>query len=349
MEGGPSVALKLAPTFAIGVSAHLLYSQMEFRMPYSLSPAVMRGVANPGTGMTFGDMFAAPPSAGGFGYTELTAGAAMKDLRAFGFGGKVGLAWKVNEGTSLGLSYTSPTTLTYKNGTARMDMTSQFNDAFGRAVQGVMMQYPGITLEQAQTAVAQMFTGLGIDPTRGMVAGYDLEVKLKMPQSVGFGAAFRFYDNLRVAMDVEWINWRDAFDAMTLSLSGGSNQNINRLLGGGDVSLEFPLQWTDAFMVRIGTELDVTDGLTFRAGGAFGTNPVPSSTVFPVFPAIVENHVTLGASLRVIAPLTLHASYEHAFNNRQKAAATSLIAREYDGSISQLREHVAHVSLSWGL
>jgi long-chain fatty acid transport protein len=299
--------------------------------------------------MTFGDMFAAPPP-GGFGYTELTAGAAMKELTAFGFGGKIGLAWKVNERVSFGLSYTSPTTLTYTGGTARMDMTAQLNDAFGRAVEGLLMQNPGMTPEEAQMQVMQMFTNLGVDLSLGAIDNYDLEVKLKLPQSIGFGAAFNFYDNVRVAMDVEWINWQNAFTTMSLSMSGGTNPNINRLLGSsGDLSLEFPLQWRDAFMARLGVEVDVTSGFTLRAGGAFGTNPVPSTTLFAVFPAIVENHVTLGASVKVFAPLTLHAALEHAFNNPEKAAATSLIAREYDNSINQLKENVIHVSLTWAL
>lgn len=40
-----------------------------------------------------------------------------------------------------------------------MDMTAQLNDAFGKAVQGAMMQNPGMT----QAAVMAQFAGLGID------------------------------------------------------------------------------------------------------------------------------------------------------------------------------------------
>lgn len=350
MEGGPSVALKLTPAFAVGASAHLVYSQLEFRMPYSLPPSIMKGVVNPLTGMTFGDMFAAPAALGGFGYTEVTAAASMKDLTALGFGGRAGLAWKINESTSLGLSYTSPTSLTYKNGKARMDMTSQLNDAFGKAVQGVLMQNPGMTPEQAQAAVMQMFAGLGIDLAQGVTADYNLETKLSFPQSLGFGASFNLQDNMRMAVDVEWINWAGAFDAMSLSLSAGNNANVNRMLGNaGDFSLEFPMNWEDAIMIRLGTEIDVNASLTLRAGGAFGTNPVPASTMFPVFPAIVENHVTVGATVKVLPPLAIHAAVEHAFNNRETASGTSVLAREYDKSISQLRENIFHLSLTWAL
>jgi long-subunit fatty acid transport protein len=147
MQGGASASYKLTPEFSVGASAHLVYGMMEFTMPYSLSPSVMKGIAQPG--MTFGQMFAAPPAQGGFGYTEVTAAAGMNSHTAFGFSGKIGLAYKLNEKISLGLAYTSPTTLNFKNGTAKMDMTAQLNDAFGKAVQGYMMQNPSATPGQA--------------------------------------------------------------------------------------------------------------------------------------------------------------------------------------------------------
>lgn len=105
MQGGLSGAHKISPQFSVGASLHLIYSMLEFKMPYGLSPSVMKGVINPATGMTFGDMFAGPPAAGGLGYTEVTAFAEMKDLTAVGFSGKIGLACKVNDNLTLGAGY----------------------------------------------------------------------------------------------------------------------------------------------------------------------------------------------------------------------------------------------------
>jgi len=350
MQGGVSAAYKLSPQFSVGASAHLVYGQMEFTMPYSLAPSAMQGVINPATGMTFGDMFAGPPAAGGFGYTEVTAGAAMNDLSAFGFSGKVGLAYKVNENVTLGLCYTSPTALTFKNGNATMDMTAQFNDAFGKAVQGYMAQNPSASPIEAQQAVAGQFAGLGIDLSKGVVAHYNMQAKLTMPQSIGLGAGYRASDNLLLALDLEWVNWKNAFDQMTLSLSNGDNANINRMLGNsGALSLAFPLDWKDSYCVRVGGEYRASSLLTVRAGYAYGSNPVPASTIFPVFPAIVENHVTVGASYKVSDPLTVHAAVELALNKKETASAQSIVAQEYDGSISQLSESVFHLTLSWSL
>jgi len=348
MEGGVSAAYRVSPDFSVGATAHLVYSQMEFSMPYSLSPSVMKGVVNPATGMTFGDMFSAPQAMGGFGYTEVTAAAVMNGLTAYGFSGKIGLAWKASDQVTLGVTYTSPTTLTYKGGAANMDMTAQLNNAFGLAVQGYMAQNPTATQQQAQQAVMAQFTGLGIDLSKGVVASYGLQLKLTFPQSFGVGIGYRASDRLRLGLDAEWINWKNAFDKMSLSLSGGTNANVNRMLGNsGSFSLDFPLDWKDSYCVRAGAEFDVTAPLTLRLGYAYGTNPVPESTVFPVFPAVTENHLTAGVTYRILGPLSVNIAYELVFNKSETASAQSLLAREYNNSVSQLSENVFHLSVTW--
>lgn len=350
MQGGPSFAYRLSPSLAIGASAHLMYSMLDFKMPYSLSPSVMRGVANPITGMTFGAMFSAPASSGGFGYNEVTALAAMNDLTAIGFGAKIGIAYKINDNISLGLSYTSPTSFTYKNGSAKMDMTAQMNDAFGKAVQGFMMQNPGATQGDAQAAIMQQFGQMGIDMMAGVAANYDLKAKLKFPQSIGIGTLVKASENVRLALDVEWVNWKNAFDNMTLTLSNGTSTNINTMLGNdGNLSIQFPMKWKDQVAVRFGGEYDVIPTLTLRAGFAYGSNPVPETTVFPVFPAIVESHMTFGAAYQLSNAFTINGAYEFALNKAETASSQSLLAQEYNNSISELQENIFHLSLAWVL
>jgi long-chain fatty acid transport protein len=347
MQGGLSGSYKLAEKVSLGASAHAVYSMLDFRMPYSLAPSIMKGVANPQNGMTFGALFAAPRQVGGFGYTEVTAAAVMNDLTALGFSGKGGVAWNADENLTLGVSYTSASVLTYKNGKAKMDMTSQLNDAFGIAVGGVRQQNPTWTLQQAQQAVVQMFGQLGIDMNKGVVANYDLEAKLKFPQSVGLGGMLKLSDKVRLGFDFEWINWKNAFDKMTITLKNGSNSNINTMLGGSSLTVDFPMNWEDSYNVRLGLEWDATDAFALRVGGAFGSNPVANATVFPVFPAIVENHFTAGLSYKLSPAFALNAAYEYAFNNAQTSLSPSLVAQEYSGSTSELNENIFHLSFSW--
>ncbi len=349
MEGGPSVAYKFSPSFSVGISAHVVYSMLEFQMPYSLSPSVMKGVVNPQTGMTFGQMFSAPAASGGFGYNEVTASANMSDLSALSFTGKIGLAYKVNDQLSFGLSYTLPTSLTFKNGKATMDMTYQMNDAFGKAVQGYMAQNPGTSAQDAQLAVMQEFSQMGIDLSKGASDTYNLETKLKLPQSLGFGVSYSPILPLRLGLDVEWLNWSSAFNQMSISLKDGQNPNIARMLGSNSLNVDFPLDWKNAVLIKFGGEYDISTSFTVRAGYAYGQNPVPSSTLFSIFPAIAVNHIMAGVSYKIYGPVTVNAAYEIGLKESSYSSNPSDIASEYNGSMSQLSANVYHLGLSWGL
>jgi long-chain fatty acid transport protein len=345
MQGGLSAAYKFNENFSVGASLHMVYSMLEFSMPFSLNPMAMQGVAMPG--MTFGQMFAGTPP-NGFGYDEVTAAAKMTDLTALGFNGKIGLAYKVDNKLSFGVSYTLPTSLTYTGGKATMDMTAQLNDAFGKAVMGWMMQNPGKTQQQAQAAIMAQFSQLGIVMSKGVVANYDLDVDLTFPASFGFGVSYKATDCLMLAADVEYLMWENAFDKMTLKLKNGNNSNINKMMGNaGTFNIDFPMNWENSLMVKVGGEFTATKELTLRLGYAYNSNPVPEATVFPIFPAIVENHVMAGLSYKVSAPLTLNAAFEMALNNSLKASNPSLIANEYDGSTSELSTTLIHISCSY--
>jgi long-chain fatty acid transport protein len=349
MEGGPSVAYKFTPSFSVGISAHVVYSMLEFQMPYSLSPSVMNGVVNPQTGMTFGQMFSAPAAMGGFGYNEVTASADMSDLSALSFTGKIGLAYKVNDQLSFGLSYTLPTSLTFKNGKATMDMTYQMNDAFGKAVQGYMAQNPNSSAQDAQLAVIQEFSQMGIDLSKGASDTYNLETKLKLPQSLGFGVSYSPVQPLRLGLDVEWLNWSNAFNQMSISLTNGQNPNIARMLGSNSLNVDFPLDWKNAVLIKVGGQYDISTTFTVRAGYAYGENPVPSSTLFSIFPAIAVNHIMVGASYKIYGPVTVNAAYEIGLKKTCCSSNSSQIASEYDSSMSDLSANVYHLGLSWGL
>ncbi|MEJ2636653.1 MAG: hypothetical protein P8184_15335 [Calditrichia bacterium] len=127
IEAGPSISFKGGENISIGASVHLLYGQMEMKMPYSLSPSVMMGVAMPG--LTFGQLFGSPMSQGGLGYTEVTAYADMRDVNGFGVSGTVSAQYKVSGRVTVGAGFTSNSSLKLRDGTATMDMTAQFNDA----------------------------------------------------------------------------------------------------------------------------------------------------------------------------------------------------------------------------
>lgn len=347
MQGGGSLAYKLSRSVAIGITADLVYGQVEFQMPMAMPASMMQGVIV-GKGMTYGALFAAAPSAGGLGYTEVVASADMRKLSSLGFNGKIGIAYKPTDQFSFGINYSLPINLTYKNGTATMDMSAQMNNAMGRVMAGIMQQYPEISQQQAQQMAMNMFTGMGIDLSKGVADSYDATAKFGLPQSVAAGLFVAPIKKLRLAVDAEWINWAKAFKQMDISLTNGTNTNISKMMGtNGSIAMAFPMLWKNTVVIRTGLEYDIVKDLVLRGGYVYGSNPVPSSTVFPVFPAVVKHHVTMGASYKMSKSIVVNAAYEHAFRNDQVADAKSYVASEYNNSISSLENNIFHVSLSW--
>lgn len=122
--------------------------------------------------MTFGHLFAAPTNQGGFGYTEVTANANMRDLKGYGAGANLGVIFKPNDQWTLCQAYTSPAKMILK-GKAVMDMTLQFNAAFG-----------------------QIFTNMGINLSQGVAAEYGKNTsEFRVPQKLGFGICFKLRKN----------------------------------------------------------------------------------------------------------------------------------------------------------
>ena len=350
IESGLSLAYQFTRDFSVGVTGEFIYSTLKFTNPFSLSPAILKGQATPT--MTFAQLFSYPRVVGGLGYNEVTSSANMNGLNSYSFGGKIGIAYKFNDAFSMGASYSMPVPLNFKNGKSDLDMTAQFTDASGRAIQNVMGRYPGITLQAAKDSVLHQFLAMGVNPANGFAGSYDLENSFKIPQSFGIGMMYAPYPKLRFALDFEWLNWSKAFDKMALVLRNGTNTNINRMLAAGgpgqpDLLVDFLLDWKDAVILKVGTEYDFSDKFTARIGYAYGSNPVPNTTGIPIIPAILEHHFTGGVSYNFSKSFTCNLAIEYGLKNKQTAANPSLIAAEYNLSESSLQNLLGHISFSY--
>lgn len=343
LKAAPAIAWQPLDWMSVGLALNVGYASLAMRMPYAVSPTMLAGVANPQTGMTFGQMFAAPAEQGGLGYDELVADAELQDAGAYGFGGKLGLLFMPGDMVKIGVSYTPKSTLDF-TGTMTMDMSAQFADAFGRMVAGAMAQ--GLDQEAAMQAVGQQLGQMGIDPSKGMKAEYDADIEFAWPQKAGLGVAVTPTPALLLAADVTWINWADTMKEFKVELTGGDNDNINTLIGDDSITSAIPLDWENQIVVAVGGQYEIVKNLWGRLGYNYGRNPVPDTTVFPVFPAIVEHHATLGVGYRHEF-FEVNAAYEHAFANTQKAAADHDVASEYNDSESTLGESTAHLMLSF--
>lgn len=355
IESGLSLAYAITPKFSIGATGEFVYTQLEFKNPFSLPPLILKGLAMPG--MTFGQLFSAPQNqpgdtvVGGLGYKELTSSADMKYLKSYSFGGKFGLGYKFSESFSIGVNYSLPVDLSYEDGTANLDMTAQFKDASARAVRNYMLVY-GITQEQAETLVQQTFSQMGINITEGFAGEYKIANKFNTPQSFGFGLMYSPSCGIRIGFDFEFINYYKAFDKMELTLTEGDNTNINKMLNAGGnnqeaLQVEFPLAWKDAYAFKIGGEFDVTPNFILRAGYAYNTNPIPEETLISILPAILEHHIMAGMSYSITKNWIVNMALEYGLKNTMTASNPSHVAFEYNNADIGLQNFLGHISVSY--
>jgi long-chain fatty acid transport protein len=146
--------------------------------------------------------------------------------------------------------------------------------------------------------------------------------------------------------DVTWINWRETMKDFGVNLTNGDNANVNRLIGKDSIDGKLPLEWDDQVVIAAGVQYEFIKQLWGRVGCNYGKNPVPEATVFPVFPAIVERHITAGLGYQYKF-FAVNAAYEYAVPNAEKASADHKIASESDKSESTLGEHTAHLMTSF--
>jgi len=107
------------------------------------------------------------------------------------------------------------------------------------------------------------------------VAGFD------MPPVIGLGLAWQANDRLMVAADVKDVLWGSSMNTVTIHMPGGG-------------ALPFQQDWDDQIVASLGLAYKFSDALTGRAGYNHGKNPIPDALVNYLWPAIVEDHYTVG-------------------------------------------------------
>jgi long-chain fatty acid transport protein len=102
-----------------------------------------------------------------------------------------------------------------------------------------------------------------------------------MPAMVGLGFAWQANDRLMVAADLKDILW-------------GSSMNTVTIYNNGMVVAPFQQDWDDQIVISLGLAYRFTDAFTGRIGYNHGDNPIADTFVNYLWPAIVEDHYTVG-------------------------------------------------------
>jgi long-subunit fatty acid transport protein len=336
MKGGLAAALQVSPQLTVGAMVGALYGQLEFATPYAVNPMSLAGMAGLAQDPSYATMMQS--------FTEATAYTNLTGLSGFGLTGALSVHYRPNSKVAIALAWTPASTLTLGGGTATMDMTAQF----GQLYQGMVAAKGGGTA--GADSVNTQLAGFGINMANGMATSFKAETDFGIPQTLTLAVGLRPSDKLSLGLDLGWIGYASAFKTMPMRMTGGTNANINILMNAsptnGSFSTAWPLAWKDSWVARAGAEVGLTPALSLRAGGIYGSNPVPSNTLFTIFPAVAEAAATVGVGYRM-GSATVDLGYAHTFTNKQTGATPSLVAQEYAGATSSLGEDQLSAGVTW--
>ncbi len=198
-----------------------------------------------------------------------------------GFAGKLGLVFKASDRISIGATYHSKTKL-------------------GDLEAGGSTVTMGVDTPMGAMAI----------PVTGTVKVIDFQ----WPETYGVGVAFQATDRLMLVADIKQLKWSKTMENFVLGFTADAAQGNPMAAGFGGTSMTASMaqNWDDQTVFAFGGEYKLMDNLALRAGFSLTDNPIPDSTLNPLFPAITKNHMTLGLGYRFNKAHSLAAAVSYA-------------------------------------
>lgn len=148
----------------------------------------------------------------------------------------------------------------------------------------------------------------------GMISVRDFQ----WPETYGLGVSVQATPSLMVAADVKRIGWSDVMQSFKMTYTSAGI--------GGTVDFAMPQNWDDQTVFSLGVAYKATSALTLRAGANFSKNPIPSTYLNALFPAIEENHYTIGVGYAFSDTSELNFALSHAPKVTQTSPAVAVPA-----------------------
>jgi long-chain fatty acid transport protein len=224
----------------------------------------------------------------------------------WGWNAQIGMIYRPLTNLQFGLSYQNQYTV-HSHGTASGNAYAQFHEPPGFA---------------------------------GTSFHYNAEVDNTFPNEVALGGSWKFLPKWRLAAEVDWIDWADAFKTLPVKLTDGSGAVVGLLGSAGEnFNDAIPLNWKSEFVYRAGLQYEVAKNLFLRAGYSYGNSPVPDSTLTPMTAAIMENTITAGVGYQW-RDLSFDLAYQCDLPATQHVGTSDLRDGEYSNSSTR-------VSIQW--
>ncbi len=259
------------------------------------------------------------------------------------------VAWKPNENHSIGLSLN----LVYQQfGAQGLEAFGAFgfsSDASnltnrGREVSsgiGFRLGWTGKVSENVTLgAMYQPKTNMGkLGAYKGLFRN---QGDLDIPATYGVGIAVKATPKLTLAGDIQRIDYAKvpAIGTPSACLFAGACA-LGASNGPG-------LGWRNMTAYKIGASYEISRSLTVRAGFATGKQPIPANETLLniVFPAVVQDHLTLGATW-TMGSMDFTAGYMHAFRKKVNGAGSIPAAFGAGEANLRMRQDSFGVAIGW--
>lgn len=274
------IAFQATDRLSLGASLDFVWAGLDLRMAMSEAQfgdliTTRRGGTASGSLVTaFSGMYqplagpGAPISALNFAYFDFSNGSRFSGkARGYGYAGKLGATFRVNDRLTLGASYHSETRLgdmSTDQAVVRMGVTADF---------GAGSQNYDI-------------------PVTGRLSVKDFQ----WPATWSLGAALQATDRLLLVGDIKRIAWADTMQAfrMVFTADGSQANPLAAGFAGQTIDAALYQRWKDQTVYQLGAAYAWNRQLTLRAGINVADNPVPDQYLNALFPAIIEQHVMAG-------------------------------------------------------
>jgi len=168
---------------------------------------------------------------------------------------------------------------------------------------------------------------------------------IDVPANYAIGLAVKASPKTVVAFDVEKIQYtgvKSISNPLGMLSTGLLASNLGNSDGAG-------FGWQDMTVYKLGVAHQVNDKLTVRAGWNYGKQPIPAKETFfnLLAPAVVEHHLTLGATWNYSKDMEMSANYMHAFSNELKGSG-SIPAASFGNGEANLRMQQTAIGIALG-
>ena len=280
------IAYKVNPQLTIAATVDFVWAGMNLEMP--MSGAQFNDLVTPGmqySGQASGSLMNSmmPFMMAGYQldwahFSFNTGSQFTGEAVGFGYAGKVGLLYEPNSNLKIGIVYQTQTTLSDLESS---DATMSFQMSNATPPEGYPTVFPA------------------------NVTGDIKIVDFEWPSLYGIGISYRFNERFTASVDVKSVQWSDVMEDFTMNFVVNQDASNNMTSMGGpnmqgqELTASLYQYWDDQVVVMVGGEYVVNDVFTVRAGFNHAENPIPDQYLNPLFPAIVENHITAGFSAKI--------------------------------------------------